>query len=108
MGGCNGSFEMKGLSLNEPVSEEPDIHDRVIDTWLATAKQLGVDDGRATQLKKHLKNPSLSGIQASASEDGIDWKSKYRALEFGTKMAKGEFDRFRNRVIEKLLDAVIS
>ncbi len=106
MGGCSGNFELKDLTLHDAVPKQSDIHDQVVETWYRTAQQIGMEPGKANELGKTMKGATLGG-PGSVGDDGIDWKSKYRALEFGTKMARGEFDRFRERVIEKLLDAVV-
>ena len=50
---------------------------------------------------------NYSGNRGAVGEDGIDWKSKYLALEFGSKMAKGEMVRIRERLVEMLLDVLI-
>lgn len=108
MGGCNGIFELKGLSLNDPIPKDADIHDRILDSWYETVQRVGVGEDDVGRLRQKFANSDrLDNARGAVGEDGVDWKSKYRALEFGMKMAKGEFDRFRHRAIEKVLDALI-
>lgn len=116
MGGCNGQFEIKGLSLADPAAEDPDIHDKILDAWYDTAQRVGVGEFDMDRLKRkygdshavdHTGQPILDSFRNPKEQDIVDWKAKYRALEFGFKMAKGEFDRFRHRAIEKVLDALI-
>ena len=90
--------------------QELDIHDSVIETWLATAKQIGVSDRDLPRFKRQIIDsaPLVGGLgDVSTGDESIDWKSRYRALEFGAKMAKGEFARFRERVLQQILDVVI-
>ena len=111
MGGCNGNFELKGLSVSDPTPEGDDDHDLILETWMDAAKQVGLGEDWVRTRRQSFEVPNYeSGSRSmgdSMSQDGVDWKSKYRALEFGTRMAKGEFHRFRQRLIEKVLDLVI-
>ena len=108
MGVCHGNFELKDLSISDSNPKEPDVHDRLLEIWVATAKQAGIERDTFSRLERGLRNSKHpNNARGSVEADGIDWKSKYQALEFGSKMAKGECDRYKQRVIEKLLDALI-
>lgn len=108
MGGCNGVFEMKGLSLGDPAQRPLDVHDFLIDTWAETAKILGHDEFEVQRVKRRSGNPQdIQYPDRDALDDNVDWKTRYAALEFGTKMARGEYFRFRERVIGKVLDALL-
>jgi hypothetical protein len=113
MGGCNGSFELKGLSLAYAGVEQEDTHDSILRTWTETSKQLGMPEDWIRARRKDFSDPHFGdsdlarNVGGPVDGDNIDWKAKYQALMFGTRMAKGEFDRFRQHLIERVLDLVI-
>ena len=112
MGSCNGAFELKGLTLSDLPQEGEDEHDLIIDTWVEAAKRVGVgEDWVRSKRQAFVSDPnytsSTHSIADAVGNDGVDWKSKYRALEFGSRMAKGEFQRFRQRLLERILDLII-
>ena len=106
MGSCSGSFDLKGLTLNEPPAEREDEHDLIIETWMEAAKRVGIGEDWLRNKRRAYPGSDIGGT-TQCGEDGVDWKSKYRALEFGSRMAKGEFHRFRQRLVERVLDLVI-
>jgi hypothetical protein len=113
LSGCSGSFELIGLSLAQPSAEADDDHDSILQTWVEAAKRVGMPEDWIQARRQDFNNPNygprgpewLAGDAGGA--DRVDWKAKYQALEFGSRMAKGEFNRFRQRLIERLLDVVI-
>ena len=113
MGSCNGSFELKGLSLAQHSSEPEDTHDAILRTWVAASRQVGMPEHWIQNSKQEFMNGNSSkrdlnrNIGGPDNVDSIDWKAKYQALEFGSRMAKGEFHRFRQLLIERVLDLVI-
>ncbi len=108
MGTCNGFFELKGLSLVDLPSKLPDIHDTILESWIETAKRLGVDDKRVDVARQHARSGEAVVVRGRAGDGGdIDWKARCQALEFGFRMAKGEFLRYRERLVEKVLDTII-
>ena len=113
MAGCNGSFELKGLSMDNAARQSEDSHDRIINGWVETAKQMGMPEDWVEARRRDFKDPNFGerrGIfkaNASLAGENVDWKSKYQALEFGSRMAKGEFNRFRQRLIEQVLDVIV-
>ena len=108
MGGCNGAFELKGLSLGASIAPAADIHDQVLESWHEASQRIGINDHDAERLEPKVANAQLSDYaRAQDGPDGIDWKARYRSLEFGLNLAKGEFERFRDRTIAKMLDALM-
>lgn len=113
MGGCNGSFELKGLSITNAAVEQEDTHDSILRTWQETSKQLGMSEEWIRARRKDFSNPKFGAndmtlnLAGAIDGDNVDWKARYQALVFGTKMAKGEFNRFRQHLIDRVLDVVI-
>lgn len=113
LGACQGTFEIKGLSLADPPPKPVDIHDTIIDTWVDTARRIGMDDGRIKASRERFENAAKDGgfgrkgQESVTGTDGVDWKMRCQALEFGGKMAKGEFLRYREVLIQKVLDTLI-
>ena len=98
MGGCTGLFELNGLSLsNAPQKSAEDSHDALLREFAEMAKRLGVEQPRIDKAQRI--------AAAGAAEEGVDWKKKYMMMEFSARIAKGELDRVRDRMIEKVLDA---
>ncbi|KAK3686714.1 hypothetical protein LTR37_019551 [Vermiconidia calcicola] len=110
MAGCTGTFELKGLSLDHPPPDDQDVHDTILDAWHDVARRVGIDEDRILTAMQNFQdehNSSRGAMINTATDDGVDWKSKYRVLEFGSRMAKGEFERFRQLLIERVLDTII-
>lgn len=114
MGGCNGSFEMHGLSMAQPAPQRPDSHDNILNSWMEAAKQMGMPDDWVQARARDFRDPNFGDRRRAMNvnaggvvDEKVDWKSKYQALEFGSRMAKGEFNRFRQRLIERVLDLVV-
>jgi hypothetical protein len=114
LSGCSGSFELIGLSLTPKSAEVEDDHDGILRTWVETAKRVGMTEDWIQARRQDFQTPNygprgpswLAGDD-TVNSDNVDWKAKYQALEFGGRMAKGEVNRFRQRVLERLLDVVI-
>nr|OQO32423.1 hypothetical protein B0A51_00211 [Rachicladosporium sp. CCFEE 5018] len=106
---------------------EADIHNLVLSTALTAASRLPLTrlsglhneafdlDGLASRgarlsyERRGLAAGTRSGgeawEEAGRGADGeIDWRGRCRALEFGTMLAKGEMERYRERVLEGVLD----
>lgn len=108
MGGCNGSFELKGLSLSPQTVQPDDAHDTIITAWAETAKQMGKPNDWIQAKVQDFHDPNFGDRNLRFNvDDNVDWRSKYLAMEFGARMAKGEFNRFRDRLIEKVLDLLV-
>lgn len=102
MGGCNGNFSLTGLRLSnvqQKVGE--DTHDALLTQFSEAAKMLGVDQPRIDKAMR------ATALGARAGGEEIDWKSRCMALEFSSRVAKGELDRVKERMIERVLDAVM-
>ncbi|KAK4580335.1 hypothetical protein LTR86_000538 [Recurvomyces mirabilis] len=105
MHGCNGTFELKGLTLPSP-SELEDSHDFIARQAMIVAKAVGAENDHALKYALHHVT-GLKQLVAEAGEDGIDWKARALAIEFGSRIAKGELDRVKNEIIGKLLDVLL-
>lgn len=101
MGGCNGNFSLTGLRLsNAPQKVGEDSHDALLTQFAEAAKLLGVDQPRIDKAMRVTEQGNRGGEE-------VDWKSRYLAMEFSARIAKGELDRVKERMIEKVLDAVM-
>ncbi|KAI7510075.1 hypothetical protein KC347_g4644 [Hortaea werneckii] len=108
--GCNGSFELKGLSLGEPEPQLEDTHDQMLRRTFALARDIG--DNANGALKDALQNATEARVGPITpgrryDEDGIDWKAKCMAMEMGGRMAMGEYHKLRNRLIDQILDTLL-
>nr|OQO31255.1 hypothetical protein B0A51_01006 [Rachicladosporium sp. CCFEE 5018] len=106
---------------------EADIHNLVLSTALTAASRLPLArlsglhneafdlDGLASRgarlsyERRGVAAGTRSGgeawEEAGRGADGeIDWRGRCRALEFGTMLAKGEMERYRERILEGVLD----
>lgn len=116
LSGCSGSFDMRGLLLSapEPV-ESGDLHDVVLAKVLEASRIVGADDQTLLQraklngTKDHgFDLPQMQGqTLGRLGGDGVDWKAKYMALEFGAKIAQGEMSRIRGHLLERVLDVLL-
>ncbi|RMZ08152.1 hypothetical protein D0862_04047 [Hortaea werneckii] len=108
--GCNGSFELKGLSLVEPEPHVEDTHDQMLRRTFALARDIGNSADGA--LKNALQNATEARVGPITpgrryDEDGVDWKAKCMAMEMGGRMAMGEYHKLRNRLIDQILDTLL-
>lgn len=93
LSGLSGTFEMKGLAL-EPALQKEDAHDAMLRRVVEVARSVGVHKADEAMFRKGTN---------TAGGDSIDWKAKYQAMEFGAKLAKGEVDRVKERILDVLL-----
>ncbi|CAK1362106.1 unnamed protein product [Cercospora beticola] len=108
MGGCVGAFEMKGLSLagRAAAMDGPTetVHDMMMRKSIEAIHKLD---------KNGWVDESMADIARSAArarqvgEENIDWKARCKALEFAANVAKGEVERTKKRMFEKIMDAVL-
>ncbi|KAK3074303.1 hypothetical protein LTR53_003351 [Teratosphaeriaceae sp. CCFEE 6253] len=108
MAGCNGAFEMKGLTLATlPPLLDDDSHDAMLRKAMVIAKQLGIS-GEVALKQSMLAVAGLErGGDADLREDQIDWKARCLAMEFGGQMARGELKRIKNHLLEQMLDIIL-
>lgn len=107
MGGCKGTFELRELSLGIERPRQIDVHDLMLETWAKTAIEVGMSQSSMDHVRQVFQALPPDNHRDGFGDDGIDWKARAKALEFAGKLAKGEFDRFRQRTIEKVLDAIM-
>lgn len=102
MGGCNGNFSLAGLRLAGAAPKVvEDSHDALLTHFAEAAKVLGVDQPRIDRAMR------ATQVGARGAGEEVDWKSRYMAMEFSSRVAKGELDRVKERIIEKILEAVM-
>lgn len=102
MGGCNGNFSLTGLRLSTgPQKVGEDTHDALLSQFAELAQVMGVD---ATRVDRAMKTTEQG---ARSAAENVDWKSRYMAMEFSARVAKGELDRVKERMLERILDAVM-
>lgn len=102
MGGCNGNFSLTGLRLSNTSQKGPeDTHDALLAQFAQVAQLMGVDQTRIDRAMKTTEQ----GVRGTG--EGVDWKSRYMAMEFSARVAKGELDRVKERMLEKIIDAVM-
>lgn len=105
LGACHGTFELKGLTFTTPRREE-DTHDMLLRKSTLAAKQMTADgDAAFAQGLRRVVDVSREG--KDGGNDGIDWRARALAMEFGGQMAKGEMNRVRDRIVQAVLDAVL-
>ncbi|KAK5122737.1 hypothetical protein LTR85_003652 [Meristemomyces frigidus] len=106
MAGCNGNFELKGLTLGDTVLQNLDTHDMITQKYLTDMGHTGLDaSGAPTRAMR-----GVGGSHADSGDglgDGIDWRARCMTLEIGGRMAYGEMTRLKNRVIEQVLDVLL-
>lgn len=109
LGGCNGSFELKGLSLGPLATAEEDMHDLTVRRVFDAVKKAGNPEGDrklVQTLREGLK--TRHGLVAGGiGNDGIDWKTRAMQMEFGSQMAVGEMRKCKDALLEKILDALL-
>ena len=110
MGGCIGAFEMKGLALAPPnpallPSETTETtHDLMLRKSIEAMYKLD-KDGWVENSMREIAHSAAS--TRPIGEDHIDWRSKCKAMEFAANVAKGEVDRLKKRMLERIIEAVL-
>jgi hypothetical protein len=115
-GTCTGSFSLTSLSLapaEDPRPErstDPDIHDAVLRAVVEASRNVSNPPDEDVFLQRARKNmDKVSGQslhRGGDEDDGIDWKARCRAMEFGTMVAQGEMFRYKERLMEEILDVL--
>ena len=106
-----GSFEMKGLSLaaattSSTILANPEsTHDLVIRKSREALQNL-TKEGWLDQTVQEIYKSAAKDYRPGM-DNNIDWKAKFKAMEFASMVAKGEVERTRQRLLEKLMDALI-
>ena len=110
LGGCSGAFTLSGLGLSSQSQKSggEDLHDRLLGQFAEAAKGMGADAARAERAREATaRSAREGGLGGEGGGEEVDWKGKYLAMEFSARVAKGEMDRVRERMLEKVLDAVM-
>lgn len=126
MGSSTGNFSLTGISITAPhqrQGEESSIHDLILDKVLEASKQLRHPPEDQEQLaqrtRRNLEHPDpalqramgagLSGgaLGGREEEGNIDWRARAMAMEFGSRVAKGEMERYKQRVLEEVLQILL-
>lgn len=126
MGSSTGNFSLTGLSITAPhqrQGEESSIHDLILDKVLEASKLLRHPPEDQEQLaqrtRRNLEHPDpalqramgagLSGgaLGGREEEGNIDWRARAMAMEFGSRVAKGEMERYKQRVLEEVLQILL-
>lgn len=118
-GSCTGSFSLRSLSLapaevaRPERSTDPDIHDAVLRAVTEVSRRISKPpEDEEVFVQRARKNMDKIGGQEGVrsgggdEDDGIDWKSRCRALEFGAMVAQGEMFRYKERLMEEILDVL--
>jgi hypothetical protein len=107
LGGCMGSFEMKGLSLaasSAAIDTTETTHDMMVRKSMEALHKLN----KAGWVENSMQDIARSVARSSqGAEDNIDWKAKCKAMEFAAQVAKGEVERMKRTMLEKIMDAVL-
>lgn len=102
-----GSFEMKGLSLAAPsvaLDHPKSTHDMVLKKSTEALQNINKEGWLENAVKDVYKTATKEG---RGSEDNIDWRAKCKAMEFSAMIAKGEVERVRQRLLERLMDTLL-
>ena len=99
-GGCMGNFEMKSLILSEGNIATESLHDLLIRKGKEAANNIDKNGWLESSMDEIARTAAL---QSHPGDDNIDWKARYQALEFTARLASGEVERFRQRVIDAVL-----
>lgn len=115
-GTCTGSFSLTSLSLapaevaRPERSTDPDIHDAVLRAAVETSRKVSNPPDEEVFQQRARKNMDRlaghPGHRGGDEDDGIDWKARCKALEFGTMVAQGEMFRYKERLMEEILDVL--
>lgn len=116
-GGCTGSFSLTSLSLaparehRPEYSNDPDIHDAILRSASEVARNISnpPDEEIFRQRAKRSmsKVTGYSEGRGSDEDDGVDWRARCMALEFGGRVAQGEMFRYKERLLEEILDVLL-
>ncbi|KXT07076.1 hypothetical protein AC578_2403 [Pseudocercospora eumusae] len=112
MGGCLGAFEMKGLTLAPPNSAflpsetTETTHDLMLRKSIEAMYKLD-QDGWVEDSMREIARHSAASTRPVVGEEHIDWRSKCKAMEFAANVAKGEVDRLKKRMLDRIIDAVL-
>jgi hypothetical protein len=113
LGGCMGSFEMKGLCLSSPQTAGlllpmETTHDLVLrkglEAMYSKNKEGWVEESMSEIARSVVRT---SGANATTADDGVDWKVRCKQLEFAAHIAKGEVERLKKRNFERVMAAVL-
>jgi hypothetical protein len=115
-GTCTGSFSLTSISLapaevaRPERSTNPDIHDAVLRAVVETSRKISNPPDEEIFRQRAQRNmdrlPGQPGNGGGDQDDGIDWKARCKALEFGTMVAQGEMFRYKERLMEEILDVL--
>jgi hypothetical protein len=115
-GTCTGSFSLTSISLapaevaRPERSTDPDIHDAVLRAVVETSRKISNPPDEEVFRQRARRNmdklAGQPGHRGGDEDDGIDWKARCRALEFGTMVAQGEMFRYKERLMEEILDVL--
>lgn len=115
-GTCTGSFSLTSLSLapaevaRPERSTDPDIHDAVLRAVVETSRKISNPPDEEVFKQRAQKNMDRlngqPGHRGGDEDDAIDWKARCKALEFGTMVAQGEMFRYKERLMEAILDVL--
>jgi hypothetical protein len=108
MGGCIGTFEMKGLSLGTTNVSEGATTETTHDLIMRKSIEAVYCLDKQGWVEESMGQVAQSAARTSrAGEDHVDWKAKCKAMEFAAHVARGEVERQRKRMFEKIMDAVL-
>lgn len=115
-GTCTGSFSLTSISLapaevaRPERSTDPDIHDAVLRAVVETSRKISNPPDEEVFKQRAQKNMDRlngqPGHRGGDEDDAIDWKARCKALEFGTMVAQGEMFRYKERLMEAILDVL--
>ena len=115
-GTCTGSFSLTSISLapakvaRPERSTDPDIHDAVLRAVVETSRKISNPPDEEIFRQRAEKNMDRlngqPGHRGGDEDDAIDWKARCKALEFGTMVAQGEMFRYKERLMEAILDVL--
>ena len=115
-GTCTGSFSLTSISLapaevaRPERSTNPDIHDAVLRAVVETSRKISNPPDEEVFRQRAQKNMDRlngqPGHRGGDEDDAIDWKARCKALEFGTMVAQGEMFRYKERLMEEILDVL--
>lgn len=114
IGSCQGKFEISSLTLSPTEkTTNSDIHDVILTKVLEQVRAQGLgevgdlESRGARNAERNVVTIRKEMGTEDQSDDSIDWKTKYRMMEFGSALAKGEFDRYRELMLQKVLDIFV-
>ena len=96
--------------MRPELSDDPDIHDAVLRSVTEAARKISNPPDEEVFRQRAERNMSKMSRQQEGQgrdeDDGINWKARCMALEFGAKIAQGEMFRYKERLIEEILDVL--